>query len=279
MSSFGRSRPFVQPQTRPAIDWTHPLAQGLIYSSCNSGADAGFAPMNYVAGGATGVIAGTSAIASSHSYHAAVSTKFNGSSDAASHAIDLSPYRQITLSWWMYWDAFANNDKVAFEYTPTWNSNSGLLVIPNESSGGLYSVGVSNGGSGSICLRGITRPSGAIWLHHAMLVDRNQAGAAAIPTFYLNSAPQTLTTQASTFTASNFANSSLFFMSRNRASLFGAGRILNVNIHNRLLGQREVAQLVDAPMQMFRVPSVRSLFTAPTAATVAADTTRFFLAA
>jgi hypothetical protein len=269
-----------QPQFQGAVDYSSSLSWGLVYSAYNFGAEAGLAPMNAVAGN-YGTVSGTTPIGSAPLLFngTAVSTKFNGTSDFAKHAIDLSPYRQITVSYWAYWDAFANNDHLALEYTPTWNSNSGFIIDPNESGSGQFIAGVSNGGSASLGSKSCTRPAAATWIHYSIQFDRNMAGAAAVVLIAFNAVAQSLTSSGNTFTASNFANSTLNLMSRNGTTLFAGGRLLNVNIHNRLLTLDETARLAwIEPWGLFKPARRRPLQSAHASAGTA-NPSRWFLAA
>lgn len=60
---------------------------------------------------------------------------FNGSSDFISTPIDLSAYSKITVSFWLYKSAFANDDQIVLEYTPNFNTAAGFGFNSNSSSG------------------------------------------------------------------------------------------------------------------------------------------------
>ncbi|HEU4943669.1 MAG TPA: N,N-dimethylformamidase beta subunit family domain-containing protein, partial [Solirubrobacterales bacterium] len=58
--------------------------------------------------------------------------RFDGNDDAASAAVNLSGQSAITLEFWMKWNSWANDDDLAFEYTPNFNdATGGFLVDPN----------------------------------------------------------------------------------------------------------------------------------------------------
>lgn len=153
-----------------------------------------------------------------------MSRKFNGTSDAAQITLNLSTFSLITISFWMWWDTFANNDKLALEHTATINSNAGFIVDPNSTApvNGLIQIGFTKAAPVAAWVDGFARPSAAAW-HHYMLV-MNRATPANFA--WVDGAPQTLTTGTHTAgTYGNFINSTLNLMSRNKASLFGAGRM------------------------------------------------------
>ena len=53
---------------------------------------------------------------------------YNGSTDGSFAAINLSATNIATLSFWMKWTTNANDDDLAFEYTPNYNSNAGGFI-------------------------------------------------------------------------------------------------------------------------------------------------------
>ena len=69
-------------------------------------------------------------------------------------AVDLSGTSQLTLEFWLNWSAYANNDDLAFEFTPNFNNNDGgFLVDPNAGElGGKF-------GSGSAATNSATTPT------------------------------------------------------------------------------------------------------------------------
>src|SRR5947199_4291656 len=86
---------------------------------------------------------------------------YNGSSDGSFAAINLSATNIVTLSFWMKWTTNANDDDLAFEYTPNYNTNAGGFIADCNSSsygGGKFEMGMGNGGG--VSWPGLfTRPS------------------------------------------------------------------------------------------------------------------------
>lgn len=172
---------------------------------------------------------------------------FNGSSDGAVAAVDLSSYNKISLKFSLYWDAFANDDKFAFEYTNNFNAKNGLIIDPNESGATKFNltmsafIGTYNGGS-------FTRPSGGTWHHYLCTFDRTTGTSLGV-TAFVDGVSQSITASNLTDLGSNnFDSSSLYFMSRGVASLFGAGRLAEVGVYGGvILGQGEANGYLYAP--------------------------------
>ena len=59
---------------------------------------------------------------------------YNGSTDGSFAAINLSATNIVTLSFWMKWTTNANDDDLAFEYTPNYNTNAGGFIADWNSS-------------------------------------------------------------------------------------------------------------------------------------------------
>ena len=154
---------------------------------------------------------------------------YNGRTDGSFAAINLSATNIVTLSFWMKWTTNANDDNLAFEYTPNFNTNAGgFLADWNSSSfGGGGFVGGMGMGDFTYWTDLFTRPSVATWHLIHLVFDRSG------PTnkVYVDGFPQTLTT--GTHTASdmgNFSNSSLYFMSRAANALNAAGTLDEVRL-------------------------------------------------
>ncbi|TMB61496.1 MAG: LamG domain-containing protein, partial [Deltaproteobacteria bacterium] len=134
-----------------------------------------------------------------------------------------------TLSFWIKWTTNANDDDLAFEYTPNYNTNAGGFIADWNSSsfgGGKFETGMGKG-DGTYWTDLFARPSAVTW--HLIHLVFNRSG----PTnkAYVDGFLQTLTT--GTHTASsmgNFSNSSLYFMSRAASSLNAAGTLDEVRV-------------------------------------------------
>lgn len=167
---------------------------------------------------------------------------FDGANDYASAAVDLSAESAITLAWWMYWDAFANNDDLAFEYSVNYNSNAGSFIVdPNASTGRLDCAVNGNVGKN---YGGYSRPSGAAWHHYMFVADFSAAGASAGEVaLYIDGSAASETVVLSSENTGNFGNHTLYFMSRAGASLFGAGRMAEVGLYSGALNAGDAKAL------------------------------------
>jgi PKD repeat protein len=165
---------------------------------------------------------------------------FDGVNGAASAPLNLSGTSQLTVEFWLNWAAYANDDDLAFEFTPNFNNNNGgFLIDPNAGElGGQFAVGIGRGGSRNTAY--FQRPSAGAWHHYALVLNSGAAAAQqVIP--YVDGQPVSFSKLASGTGAGNFANSTLYFMSRNAAALFGAGGLDEVALYGRTLSAEEIA--------------------------------------
>ncbi len=181
---------------------------------------------------------------------------FDGSSDSATAELDLSDTQKLTVEFWLSWDAFASNDDLALEYTSNFNSNDGgFLVDPNSDISSKFAVSLGRNSSRNVAL--FPRPSAAVWHHYALVLDTTAAGADQI-LVYVDGAPVTVDKFANGTGAGAFADSTLHFMSRNAASLFGAGGMDELAIYGQALSAGTIADhfeaaAVEAPEAAFDV--------------------------
>jgi PKD repeat protein len=183
--------------------------------------------------------------------------RFDGNDDAASAALNLSSKSAVTLEFWMKWNAWANDDKLAFEYTPNFNDGPGGFLVDPNSSYGNFAVALGNGASRNIAL--FSRPTAGAWHHYAFVLDTTApAGQQVIP--YVDGQAVAFTKPASGTEAGNFANSSLYFMSRSGSALFGAGDLDEVALYGRALDAGTIAQHFQSfganrrPTASFQIP-------------------------
>jgi PKD repeat protein len=170
------------------------------------------------------------------------SASFDGTNDAATAPLNLSATNKLTVEFWLKWSSFANNDDLAFEFTPnSANTNGGFFIDPNASELlALNRFGVGIGRSTSRNTAYFTRPSANVWHHYAFVFDSTAAASQqVIP--YVDGQPVSYTKLNSGTGAGNFANSTLYFMSRAATSLFGKGNLDEVAIYNRALTAAEIA--------------------------------------
>lgn len=150
------------------------------------------------------------------------STSFNsGTSDAASAAIDLSPYSVITIECWLAWAAFANNDQLLGEYSTNYNVNNAFIIDPNSSTT-LGFQWVMSTSAGNHFDATMTRPGGSfVWHQYAATLDRTTPAI----TCYLDGVKVSTSNSVANSIGGNFSNSTLYFMSRATSSLFGNGNL------------------------------------------------------
>lgn len=175
------------------------------------------------------------------------SSVFDGTDDyGQTAAIDLSAISTMTIALWLYWGAFADdNDMLIESSADSSGANPGAIsILPNFATSSSFGVRVNTGAA----FNGIrfTRPSAAVWHHYVFCFDRN-AGAQQVTAVYVDGVSQSLTQVTTNTTAtSGFGNHVWNFMSRNAASLFGAGRLDDIRIYNRVLPAWEVRALLAA---------------------------------
>ena len=169
--------------------------------------------------------------------------KFSGSSQFLQAAsVDLSAANKLSLSYWLYWDAYDNvSDLFAYEFTATTSSNNGFACDPNSSapSSGFMRF-IFN--CGSVVGGHITRPSAAAWHHYVVEFDASvNPDTIAV---WVDGSSVSFTYTAQPNGTGNFANSTMNFMSRNGSSLFGAGRLAEYAIYpGVLLAANDIAAL------------------------------------
>lgn len=152
-----------------------------------------------------------------------MSWSFDGTNDCLSSAVNLSGSPLLTLSCWIYWDAFANDDDLAFEYgTVNYAANNGFIVDPNNNyPANTFGVGFWTNNN---VWYYFNRPSAAAWHHLMICIDKNTSTAADKIKAWVDGTAQTMTIQENSgASGGTMGNTTLFAMCRANASLFGAG--------------------------------------------------------
>jgi PKD repeat protein len=167
--------------------------------------------------------------------------RFNGTSDYGKVPLDLSNRATITVEFWLKWNAYANDDKLAMEFSPNFNETAGgFLVDPNAPQfGGTFGIAIGVGTARNNVF--ITRPSAGAWHHYAFVLDSTAPAATAI-TPYVDGQAVTYRKQSSGTGAGNFANTTLNLMSRNGTGLFGAGTLDELAIYGSALSAQTVSE-------------------------------------
>lgn len=160
----------------------------------------------------------------------------SGSAAGASIPMNLAAYQSLSISFWLSWDAYANDDDVLFEFTSNFSSNNGFVINPNSGPPVSGLAQTSIGGTGVTFNYGsIVRPSAAVWHYWAVNFNRMNGFSNASRAF-IDGAEVVHTFGLADITGNlNFSNDTLYIFSRNNASLFGAGKLMNVVIRGGYL--------------------------------------------
>ena len=187
---------------------------------------------------------------------------FDGSSGAATAPVDLSGSGKLTVEFWMKWKTFGDDDALALEFTPNFNEHpGGFLVDPSASDGGgTFGIGVGEGASRNNVF--FAQPSAEQWHYYAFVIDTEGSGATEI-TPYVDGHEVSYTKSASG-TGGGLADSTLYWMSRNASSLFGAGSMQDLALYDGALSSRTIAE----HYEMGEGGPTASFGSAPVAATV-----------
>jgi PKD repeat protein len=152
--------------------------------------------------------------------------------------MDLSADKTITVEFWLNWTSYANNDNLAMEFTPNFNSNAGGFLVDPNAADGTFSVAIGQGSSRNIAA--FARPTPGVWHYYAFVLDTTQGGATTI-TPYVDGQAVSYTKQGQSGTgAGNFADSTLYLMSRAGTSLFGTGTMGQVAIYGGALNLQRI---------------------------------------
>jgi len=218
-------RPGVKPISPVEIDRSNKLGSTISYYLPLNGSG-----LEIVTGRRLTVGAGGSYVTDSNG----LSLRGSGTAACASIPLDLSSYTSCTVSFWMYWDAYANNDDLALEYGENFLTNSGFLIDPNSGypSSGFFQAGV--GSPGKANNQYWTRPTSGEWHHYALTFDR-AVGTSQSTNLYVDGVFKTKSGVAGyqSDVTNNFGNNYLYIFSRNNTSLFGAGKMFGLTIRGQ----------------------------------------------
>lgn len=248
-----RDEVFTQLSAPSKIRWGHRLANKLVLSTFNSASDWLQGPVNYCNNKPATVNTAITSAKGPLGYDTV--PKGNGTTTIAKNRISFAPFRQMSFSWWAYWDANANNDQCIWGYgTTNWVTDSGILVDPNEASGS-YTIGLSEGSLAHFSTTTYARPTAAAWHHFALTMDRNVASTHGIQ-FYIDGALKSISGGSSTLlggTDFGATQDIAFFGARSGggAQLFGAGRMACFNAWGgRILNRVDIEMMRANSMQI-----------------------------
>ncbi len=237
------------------LDGNNPLTEGLLLALYMRGEDAWVAPRDYV----TGRMGVTTPI-TTWTDTRGVSPRFDGTGGCASFAIDLSAYKQITLSFLMYWDANVANNDLAFEYGSNFSFDDGFVVDPNWTGGSTPSFLAAVGSSQSNPIersagQWFACPTAAMWHYYQILFDRDNTtiGVSGSPGgVIIDNIAQPPNSTNFAFNVSYFGNNTLHIMSRNANTWFGAGKLQCVTIHGGHLTAEQLWEQSRDPYQIVK---------------------------
>jgi hypothetical protein len=236
----------VQPPSGD-IDRGDPLFDGLIYATYMTANDARRPPYNYAAN-PIGNALGSMTSANFGAFAQTIAPNFNGSTEYASQAIDLSPYKQITVSLRFWIDPSATGTQLLLEYTPNYNSpNSGFLIY--QQVGSYFDCALSQ--AGVFYEFQCAEPNG-LGRQHTVSAPMDRNSVAAPVSVYLDGVASARTGGGASSIGGSFDNSSLYYAARGGSSVFSKVRIANVLIHKRLLSQGECQRLHLAPWDVMQ---------------------------
>ena len=171
------------------------------------------------------------------------SALFNGSTGAAQAGVDLSSTHRLTIELWMKWSAYGADDHLALEFTPDFNTyTGGFIVDPDATPGSDFAVSIGKGSTSNTVF--FERPSAEEWHYYAFVIDTEAPGEAEI-TPYVDGHEVSYTKTASHTGAGAFADSTLFWMSRDASTLFGAGSMQDLALYDTTLSAGAIAEHYD----------------------------------
>lgn len=145
---------------------------------------------------------------------------------------------KITVAFWLYWDAFANDSDMAMSYPHSTSFTAGFVIQPNQSSG-VYEISELNNAPNAFNVGRITRPSAATWHHYVFCMDRTTGAVQSLTCAYIDGSSVAVTDgTVSSLASSNLGSHTLTLMAEDAAGTpanFGAGRIAEVAIYSGYL--------------------------------------------
>jgi PKD repeat protein len=155
--------------------------------------------------------------------------------------MDLSGQSAVTVEFWLKWSTYGNDDKLAMEFTPNYNSNAGGFIVDPDAPqfGGTFGVGLGNNASRNSIF--FARPSAGVWHHYAIVFD-GTAPAASEVTPYVDGQKVSFQQEGAGTGAGAFANSTLYLMSRAGTSLFGNGSLDELAVYGGTLSASRVQE-------------------------------------
>lgn len=169
--------------------------------------------------------------------------QFNGTTEALQGAsdIDLSGTQSVSISFWLWWDAFASNDDGALSHGYDTGTNF-FRVTPNNGSGDFRLAQAGNVGSNTAAYDRATISVSA-WHHFVAIFDRTQAANEV--DLYMDGSILTPTSRPDTNNnTNNFSSDEFNLMFHSIAGAgYGAGRLADVAIWTSVLSGANITSL------------------------------------
>lgn len=145
--------------------------------------------------------------------------QFNGTNARGSVALNLSAYSKIYVECLLYWPSYANDDRLAWEFTANGGTtNGGFVFDPNAAGGHMRAFHRGDVGS---ALTDVRRPAPARWTHIVVCNDYTVASNAENIVYHDGVSCAIVSNGGSNnASATVFANSTLNIGCRNGSSLF-----------------------------------------------------------
>ena len=169
---------------------------------------------------------------------------FNGTSQGLQSSAAVSGINgkaTCSISFWLIWNAFANNDELLLESSANYNNSNGTLLIdPNESAtAGFAFITHNAGGYNKVHF---ARPSAGVWHHYLLVFDSNSANNMLA---WVDGVAQTLTIDLNQVAGASFGSFVFNLMCRNQATLFGAGTLAEFAVFSEGLDQAAATALAN----------------------------------
>jgi hypothetical protein len=163
---------------------------------------------------------------------------FDGINDCLTATVDLAAAPIISVAFWLWRDAFAVNDSIALEFMNA-GSVGGFTVDAGSAYGGGTTI-VAVDPTGGNKFAGYAWGSDAAW-HQYLLVFNLTADTIVV--YVDGSVDPPLSSSGTTTGTFKTTSDTLFFMCRNAASLFLAGRLAEVAIWTSALSAGDATNL------------------------------------
>jgi Concanavalin A-like lectin/glucanases superfamily/Domain of unknown function (DUF4832) len=155
----------------------------------------------------------------------------------ASINVDLTTTSSVGLEFWLNWYSYKNDDRLAMEFSPDYNESNGGFIVDPDAPGGVFQVGML--GPAGYTATSFTRPSAGVF--HYYVINLTKASTGDEITVHVDGIPVATRTNAAANTG-NFANSTLYLMSRSGSSLFGDGALDYVAVYTAPLSETAVGR-------------------------------------